>query len=331
MWTNGKVAPTQNDSSMSAAILFPTGLVVPHAPTRLRPRFSLTSDIISFRRCRRQYGYFGNDGFVPAQAAQVYFGQMIHQVLDRCHRHFNGYFGHQSGTFPTDTDIEAYFIEVDRAMRAHGIRPPSPIVAPQALEVLKTFNRIEGPTLYPRVLDTEYRLESERQNYILRGVVDVLASDASGETEIWDYKGTDMPDLSSNSMRDYEWQMSVYAQLYRVKTGHYPRRAVLYFLNELKPKLGQPSIANRPVPAVHIVDFMRDGVEADGTPKLVQQGLATFDLTASNIVACRQTQSWPAPTGDEVPDDKTCDICDLRWNCSAHPLGKYPMRTPVKL
>jgi hypothetical protein len=94
---------------MSAATLFPTGLVVPHPPTLLRPRFSLTSDIISFRKCQRQYGYFGNDGFVPAQAVQVYFDQMIYQVLDRCHRHYSRFFGHPVGTFPTDADIENYF------------------------------------------------------------------------------------------------------------------------------------------------------------------------------------------------------------------------------
>jgi hypothetical protein len=313
---------------MSAATLFPAGLVVPHTPTVIRPRFSLTSDIISFRNCRRQYGYFGNDGFVPAQAVQVYFGQMIHQVLDRCHRHYSGRFAHPPGTFPTDLDIEAYFFEVDRAMRAHGVRPASPRVAEQAKEILKTFNRLEGPALYPRVLDTEYRLESERTNYILRGVVDVLASDASGETEIWDYKGTDKPPLSSTSLRDYEWQMSVYAQLYRVKTGHYPRRAVLYFLNELKTKPGQPPVTARPLPAVHFVDFMRAGVETDRTPTLVRQGLDAFDLTATDITACQHAQLWPAPTGADIPDDKTCDICDIRWNCPSR-AGQYPLRLPV--
>jgi putative RecB family exonuclease len=65
-------------------------------------------------------------------------------------------------------------------------RPASPVVAAQAREILKTFNAIEGPDLYPRVLDTEYRLESDRNNYVLRGVVDVLAGDESGDPEIWD-------------------------------------------------------------------------------------------------------------------------------------------------
>ena len=219
---------------------------------------------------------------------------------------------------PTDADIEHYFDEVDQALRAHGVRPASPPVAVQAKQVLKTFNTLEGPGLYPRVIDTEYRLESERQNFVLRGVVDVLAADGSGEPEIWDYKGTDKPPLSSSDLRDYEWQMYVYAELYKVKAGRYPVRAVLYFLNELKTKTRDPPITKRPIPAVHVVDFMRAGVEADGTPTLVKQGLSAFDLTAADIIACKHTRRWDAPMGTDVPDEKTCDICDIRWNCSAH-------------
>jgi len=314
---------------MTAWTNFPRNLVQPETHALLRPRFSLTSDIISFRKCRRQYGYFGQDGYVPAQAVQIFFGQIIHQVLDRCHRHYSGLFGHPKGSMPTDQDIEDYFDEVDQALRAHGVRPASPIVAEQAKQVLKTFNTVEGPALYPRVIDTEYRLESERKDFVLRGVVDVLAADNTGEPEIWDYKGTDKPPLSSSAMRDFEWQMSVYAELYKAKAGRYPARAVLYFLNELRTKPGDPPITKPPVPAVHVVDFMREGEEADRTPTLVKQGLETFDLTAADIMVCRQTRRWDVPTGADTPDDKTCDICDIRWNCTAHPSGKYKVRMPI--
>ena len=315
---------------MTAWKLYPKGLVAPDSHTSPRPRFSLTSDIISFRKCPRQYGFFGQEGFVPAQAVQIFFGQIIHQVLDRCHRHYSGFFNHPKGTMPTDSDIDQYFKEVEQALRAHGVRPASPIVAEQATQVLKTFNSLEGPTLYPRVLDTEYRLESERQHFVLRGVVDVLAADDSGEPEIWDYKGTDKPDLSSKDLTEFEWQMSVYAELYKVKAGHYPKRAVLYFLNELKTKKGDPSIASRPTRAVHIVDFMRDGVEANGMPTLVRQGLDEFDITAADIMTCKAAHKWDAPQGNKVPDDKTCDICDIRWNCGSHPSSKYKVRMPMK-
>lgn len=313
---------------MTISSLFPKGLVTPDTHSAPRPRFSLTSDIIGFRRCRRQYGYFGNDGFVPAQAVQVFFGQVIHQVLDRCHRHYSGLFGHPRGSLPTDADVDHYFDEVDQALRAHGVRPASPIVADQARQVLRTFNALEGPVLYPRVLDTEYRLESERNTYVLRGVVDVLVADAAGEAEIWDYKGTDMPPLSSTALRDYEWQMSVYAELYRAKAGRYPARAVLYFLNELKTRPGDPPIIRRPLRAVHVVDFMRAGQEPDGTPTLVKQGLDAFDITAADIMACRRTQRWDPPAPAEAPEEKTCDICDIRWNCATR-AGKYPLRLPI--
>jgi len=316
---------------MTAWKLFPKGLVQPETHIAPRPRFSLTSDIISFRKCVRQYGYFGQDGFVPAQAVQIFFGQIIHQVLDRCHRHYSGLFGHSKGTMPSDLDIEHYFHEVEQALRAHGVGPTSPAVAVQAMQVLKTFNTLEGPLLYPRVLDTEFRLESERQDFVLRGVVDVLAADDSGQPEIWDYKGTDKPLLSSFDLQEFEWQMSVYAELYKVKSGRYPVRAVLYFLNELKTKSGDPPIIKRPMPAVHVVDFMKNGMEADGTPTLVRQGLDAFDKTAADIIACKRAHQWDAPQGDKVPDEKTCDICDIRWNCSSHPIGKYKVRTPMKM
>jgi len=299
--------------------LFSTVQVPPTQPNLVRPRFSLTSDILSFRRCSRQYGYFGNDGFVPAQATQIFYGTIIHQVLDRCHRHYWGMMGHPVGTMPTDAEIASYFGEVQNALRSHGVRPASPAVAEKALRVLQLFNRIEGPILYPLIRDTEFRLESERNQYVLRGVVDVLARsptapDDPAEMEIWDYKGTKLPDLASADMRDYVWQMCVYAELYRARSGHYPARAILYFLNELDQ---QPAPATRPLRAVHEVRF---------TAAMIQQALTGFDTTAQNIIGCRGTNMWPLP-GD-APQKETCDICDLRWNCT-RPAVPYAIRLPI--
>ena len=299
--------------------LFSTVQVPPTQPNLVRPRFSLTSDILSFRRCSRQYGYFGNDGFVPAQATQIFYGTIIHQVLDRCHRHYWGMMGHPVRTMPTDAEVGSYFGEVQNALRSHGVRPASPAVAEKALCVLQLFNSIEGSTLYPLIRDTEFRLESERNQYVLRGVVDVLARsrnapDDPAEMEIWDYKGTKLPDLASADMRDYVWQMCVYAELYRARSGHYPARAILYFLNELDQ---QPAPVARPLRAVHEVRF---------TAAMIQQALGGFDATAQDIIGCRGTNVWPLP-GD-APQKETCDICDLRWNCT-RPAVPYPIRLPI--
>ena len=275
-------------------------------PTRVRPRFSLTSDILSYRRCSRQYGYFGGDGFVPARSAQAFFGTVVHQVLDRCHRHYRGLMEAPALSIPTDDDIDKYFDEVANALLSHGIRPPSDAAAQKARRVLKLFNGLEGPELYPRVFDTEHRLESDEQDYVLRGVVDVLVTDAAGSTdasamEIWDYKATRLPDLSSSLWQDFQWQMCIYAHLYKERSGSYPCRAVLYFLNELDTT---PPPTTRPRRAYRTVDFS----DAE-----IQRALEEFDRTAHEIIRCRRTGRWPDPNED--PGDETCDICDIRWTC----------------
>lgn len=299
-------------------------VIVPATPApAVKSRFSLTSDIVSFRRCSRQYGFFGNDGYVPAQAVQIYYGTIIHQVLDRCHRHYAGVIGgNAAGTFPTDAEVEHYFGEVENALKSHGVRPANHAMRDQALQVLQAFNRVEGPAFYPRVFDTEYRLESDRNTYVLRGVVDVLvealgAKGSPGDMEIWDYKGTNMPDLKSPEMKDYEWQMCVYAQLYKDKCGHYPKKALLYFLNELKTSSGAPAPTTRPLRAVLEVHF---------TPQKIQDAINEFDKTAKDIMGCRKSQNWPVPKAKVA--EATCTICDLRWSCPKV-TGRFALRNVI--
>src|SRR5690606_22731769 len=97
---------------------------------------------------------------------------------------------------PPPTDIVGYFFEVENGLKSRGIRAITPDLRLKALRVLQYFNALEGPDLYPRVIDTEHRLQADRENHILHGVVDLLINaenggDAPGECEIWDYKGTD--------------------------------------------------------------------------------------------------------------------------------------------
>ena len=204
--------------------------------------------------------------------------------------------------------MDGYFGEVENALRTQGIRPVSLYVRNQALQVIQTFNNLEGPQLYPRVVDTEFRLESDRTQYIMRGVVDVLAESAdaaASEREIWDYKGTNRPNASDPTLQDYIWQMCVYAELYRVRTGDYPRRAILYFINELRSGPGEPPPFRRPPRAVFEVNF--------SDPSVIQITLDAFDTTAGDIVSCKIRQDWPEPTSQ--PDEGTCEICDIRWSC----------------
>ena len=300
------------------------GLKVPSSQSAfLKRRYSVTTDIRSFQLCSRQYGHFAVRGYVPAHSVQIYYGTLIHQVLDRAHAHYAGLRDPKTeGQFPTNQDIENYFDEVDQALRVRGVQSvrSSTRAAERkaALRRLKLFNQIEGPELYPRVRDTEYRLQSDQGDYLLYGTVDVLA-DSPGwlpgmKGEIWDYKGANRPEPNTEKFHQYEFQMLVYAELYRERNGYYPERAILYFLNELDTA---EESQIRPPEAL---------LEVPLDPERIEVALYIFKSTVSDIERCRRKDEWPEPQA-EFLDKNTCDICDIRWNCPAH-VGKYPMRYP---
>jgi putative RecB family exonuclease len=278
----------------------------------------VTADILAFQQCPIQYGAFAVRRYEPALVVQLFYGTVIHQVLDRAHAHYRGALGAPPGTLPTDADIDNYFSEVENALKSRRIRAVHS-VKEQARTILKRFNTLEGPTLYPRIIDTECRLQADQGQYILHGNVDVLvASNAGGgnAVEIWDYKGAYRPSLNDPDYQRYVFQMQVYADLYRKKTGTAPTKAILYFLNELS---GEPAPTTRPVNAL---------LEVNLDPVAVQQALNSFGQTVQQIEVCRATRNWPGPA--VAPQLSTCNACDLRWKCaSAAAFGRnYPMVFP---
>jgi putative RecB family exonuclease len=281
-------------------------LTVPfNPPAQSRRRYSVTADILAYQQCSIQYGAFAVRRYEPALVVQLFYGTVIHQVLDRAHAHYRGEMGVPPGTLPTNADIDNYFTQVENALIARRIRAVQS-VRDQAREILQRFNALEGPTLYPRIIDTECRLQADQGQYILHGNVDVLvASNVGGgnAVEIWDYKGANKPSVGDPDYQRYVFQMQVYADLYRQKTGNAPSKAILYFLNELA---GNPPPTTRPVNAL---------LEVNLDLAAVQQALQSFGQTVQQIEACRAVRNWPNPT--VPPPEKTCSACDLRWNCAA--------------
>lgn len=289
-------------------------LQLPHVPPAMaRRRYSVTADILAYQQCSLQYGAFAARKYEPALVVQLFYGTIIHQVLDRAHAHFRGDLGAPPNTMPTDADIDAYFAEVENALIARRIRAVQS-VRDQARTILKRFNSLEGTSLYPRIIDTECRLQADQGQYILHGNVDVLvASDNNADVEIWDYKGAYKPSQGDADYQRYVFQMQVYADLYRQRTGHAPAKAVLYFLNELS---GNPAPQTRPVNAL---------LEVSLDPQEVQQALQSFGQTVQNIELCRATRNWPNP--NQPPPETTCNACDLRWNCPA--VGAFNRAYPL--
>lgn len=297
--------------------------------TRIR-RYSITGDILSYKRCRRQYGYFGIRGFSSATATQRYFGTLVHDVLDRIHRDYK-----VTPALPNQAEVELLVEQAhDRLIRS-GIRPyNSKQQRARAATLIFRFVTLVGPHFFPHVMQTEYRLERAMQtpkgkDYILNGVVDVLSGAVShalglpfsteeDDIEIWDYKSGSMPAKSSDEMKSYQYQMQVYAELYRQQTGEYPARSVLAFVGELgddkqwakAEKDLNPARYPMLVYAVHPV------------PKHVGSAVKDFHNTVEEIEAERLKSyqlQWQPPT--HAVDQQTCEACELRFNCSSYPAG----------
>lgn len=295
----------------------------------IKDTYSVTSDILSFQLCSRQYGFFAIRKYQPAHVVQIWFGMIIHQVLDKLHLHYSGLINKDTKSkIPTCGDVEFYFNEVDESLRAHGIRAINDNIRDVALKVLNIFNQLEGPNLYPNVKDSECSLQADQGDYVIHGVVDVLKDITIGNeipnydsVEIWDYKGSRFPDINTEEgirkLMRYKLQMLVYAKLYKMKYGKYPLKGVLYFMNELNIV---PIPDLRPTQAIYEIDF-RDPLNKDQ----IELAMESFSETVRKIEQCKLSDSWIAP--EEVPDNETCDICDLRWSCEAVK-GKYPMRYP---
>ena len=281
--------------------------IAPAKEARVRRAYSITTDILAFRRCSRQYGYFAVKGYVPAQATQLYFGIVIHEVLDRSHRQFSGLMEGRPKGMPTNADIESYFRTVTESLRARGIRPYSRKAEASALEYLLRFNSSYGPDLYPRVKDTEHKLKADFKDFYMHGVVDVLVS-AEGnpdELEIWDYKGSHRVDDDSEEMKNYTFQMQVYGELYKIRHGKYPTQAVLCFLGE---KTFEKMTVNVPLGA-----------------KPAKAAVELFVKTVAEIETRREKDDWRPPA--KMPSIETCSACDIRWDCSTAK-HRFPLRVP---
>lgn len=296
---------------------------------QLIQKLSVTGDILSYQLCPRQYNFFGVKGYQPNHLTQAWFGTIVHQVLDKLHLHYAGRLNPQlQGQFPTDADVDTYFNDLEKSLKIKGVKNIAPPVRQTALNVLKTFNRIEGPSLYPNIVDTECNLESHVGNYILHGKVDVLKDVSAGQkpfsgydpVEIWDYKGSKFPDVTKpsgyNKLERYKAQMLAYAKLYQNKTGNMPLKCILYFMNELDQPT-PPLI--RPSSALFVMD-LRDPMQI----RSIDMAMSGFSQTANDIAQSKATNTWAPP---QFPDEETCNICDRRWNCPGV-RNTYPPRYP---
>lgn len=292
-------------------------------------KYSTTGDILAYKRCKRQYGMFGVRGFAPSSDTQAYFGTLAHDVLDAVNREYR-----DTGALPTAADIQTMIGQAHDRLWRSGVRPYNSKWQRERIELLITrFVELTGHAFFKHVQETEYQLEramttTSGQGYVLTGVVDVLAGAVCedlglpfpthhNDVEIWDYKSGKRPEKGDSTLRDYEFQMRMYARIYELRTGRPPARCVLVFLGELADEDSYRAAKGE------AARFPGLFYPVHPDPTRVAEVETDFHTTVDAIEAERALAygaQWAAPTAKV--HEQTCTACDLRCNCDSFPQGK---------
>ncbi|WP_163328209.1 PD-(D/E)XK nuclease family protein [Desulfurobacterium thermolithotrophum] len=268
-----------------------------HKEKRIKNRYTITGDIISYSICPRQYGFYKILGYAPSNPTQEWYGNIIHRFLKRAHLFYL-----RENRVVNDEETEKIFNLIEKSMEAEGVRATNPKVRESALKVLKKFCSVEGEQFFKSIVEAELRLIKELDNFILYGIIDVLRTEGE-KVEIWDYKGMERPDETNlygrEKLNRYKKQMYVYGFLFKERTGTFPDKAVLYFMNELlKENLEKTKF---------IIDFQKEEIQNE-----VEDFIEEFKRIVEEIEESQKTNNWRLP---ENIDKNTCKQCDFRWDC----------------
>ncbi|MCO8268618.1 ATP-dependent helicase [Haloferax sp. AB510] len=295
---------SRNQRLDKGATLFQSGTSVgPVSDDAPKRTYSVVGDALAVERCIRQYGFLVEYKFAGSSSTQLFAGLAVHQTLDWAHRYYNGDVDGATGGSPPSTEkLREEFDTVVDSLRDQRILPMSNDAIESVFEHVARFNETVGPSLYPKVVDTECRLRANAGKYLLTGVADVITDD-DGDRTLVDYKASKRPEKGHKYLQNYHDQLLVYAGLYFQQEGEYPESAVLYFINE-----------DNPVETRYEVEF---------TPTEVEAAMATFEETVRRIETTRENNSWSDLDSDDLPDPATCDECPVRFDCPERNYSEY--------
>lgn len=165
------------------------------------PNYSLTGDILSFRRCGLQYRYYNGSALPPSRPVQLWTGEFVHAMLEEAYLYWRG----KQILFPWPCNVTPWpqpeslasrlphdlgelGDTVEARLRAAGMVPRNRNAREWAYRRVEALMRILAPHLFPLITSTEERisgtrkmpalptgLEARGDRYELTGVVDVIS------------------------------------------------------------------------------------------------------------------------------------------------------------
>jgi CRISPR/Cas system-associated exonuclease Cas4 (RecB family) len=175
-------------------------------PDRIVPDYSLTGDLLSYKRCGLQYRYYNASSLPPSRPVQMWYGEFIHGVLEAAFRIWRGAKGTLPFPWPYTTipddaqpeappaglaahDLRAFAWPIEEALMFEGKRARSRRARIAAYRRAEVAVNLLGPHLFPLIADAEQKVlgsrvippladgrEGRSTRYALRGIIDVLTN-----------------------------------------------------------------------------------------------------------------------------------------------------------
>lgn len=241
--------------------------------------YGFTSHINVYDTCPRQYLMYKEYEFTPARAAQRIFGALVHQTIEDIHCHVL-----ERGPDDLNEDVVLeYFERNKRGFIKQGVHPFNAEAAKE--HVLNYFRN--NKELIEKVKETEVEVVVEKNDYYLKGVLDLIAGD-DGSINILDFKAQSRPLPDSPAIENYRRQLAIYSHIIEKKSGAPPVKAMIYWTGE--------------------AERTRAIMEINLSPYDVEKVVNHFDEVVQKI---RKKEF----SVREKPDKKTCSECDFKFCC----------------
>jgi DNA helicase-2/ATP-dependent DNA helicase PcrA len=263
-------------------------------------RFSFVGHFQTYKTCPRRFQFFREYNFKPSHSVEAFFGQLVHQTIERVHRHILDRTGDLE-TLLQEQQLHALFEKTLTFLQRSQRFSMDDFKPDQAFNQVLNYvfhNREEMQTIQ----EAEYNVKVEKDNYILTGTIDLLRTYHEG-LEVLDFKTTSRLEEDSDWLRLYQQQLYIYAHALERRTGKLPERLSLYWTAEARKE-----------DALMVIPYQHESVE---------QVSFEFDEIVS-LIQQKQFQVKVPPT------PKICRGCDIRHLCMKEGIIQPVYSPPTK-
>ena len=242
--------------------------------------YGFTSHINVYDICPKQYLMYKEYSFAPARDAQLVFGSLVHQTIEDIHKHII-----ENNPDKLDEDkIIQYFEKNKQGFIKKGIHV---FLEKEALDqILNYFNNNKNEIF--KVKETEVEIVVEEEDYLLKGVLDLIQGD-NGKINILDFKSQKRPEDESKIIESYKKQLAIYSHIIEKKKGIKPDKTIIYWTGESEKEKA----------------FMEINTEDSVISEVMEQ----FNEIVSKI----RNKDFEVK---KRPGGKICNDCDFRHCCN---------------